>query len=72
MTDLLRFQRWLGFYRPQVKLLAWQEQAARLIFAQARDGAGRSFFIRILAEYDQLVERSDSRSEQRKMDLTSE
>jgi hypothetical protein len=64
MTDYLQFKRWLGFYRPDVRLLSWQAQAAKFIFRQPL-GAGRNFFIRLLAEYNSF----GLRSEQRKMDL---
>jgi hypothetical protein len=46
------FLRWLGGVHPEVKLLDWQIEVAKLFLNQPR-AAGKTFLLNILKEYEQ-------------------
>jgi type II secretory pathway predicted ATPase ExeA len=46
-----RFDVWLAQKHPDVQLLMWQTEVAQT-FSQMGSGMGKTFLIRLLAEYD--------------------
>lgn len=52
------FQEWIKKTYPEIHLMEWQQNVVEMIYSRGR-GAGKSFLVHLLREYEQTLQRGE-------------